>query len=78
MENGSGSDDNNTRVDVGSPVVAEVSPTNEEPQVEPADALEQALKDLSNLEGANMKGANLKGANLEGANLKCLNHEICK
>ena len=51
VENGSGSDDNNTRVDVGSPVVEEVAPTNEEPQVETAAALEQALKDLSNLEG---------------------------
>tara|TARA_B100001996_G_scaffold73638_1_gene54286 strand:- start:563 stop:2722 length:2160 start_codon:yes stop_codon:yes gene_type:complete len=51
VENGSGSDDNNTRVDAGSPVVEEVAPTNQEPQVETADALEQALKDLSNLEG---------------------------
>ena len=51
VENRSGSDDNNTRVDAGSPVVEEVAPTNEEPQVETAAALEQALKDLSNLEG---------------------------
>ena len=51
VENRSGSDDHNTGVDASSPAVEEVKPTNQEPQVETATALEQALKDLSNTEG---------------------------
>ena len=51
VENRSGSDDHNTGVDASSPAVEEAEPTNQEPQVETATALEQALKDLSNTEG---------------------------
>ena len=51
VENRSGSDDHNTGVDASSSAVEEAEPTNQEPQVETAAALEQALKDLSDIEG---------------------------